>query len=409
MPFFATGRIVEEQKKNNGEFLKGIIFGALIAGIIFMGVFLFRYGTFARGGREGSAVLTSDQTRTKLVQMQSIIKDAYLNEVDGEKLETGMFAGIMSGLGDPYAQYFSSEMLDEFMRINEGQYYGIGIVFTTEEDEEYPFILTVYPGSPAQTAGVQQDDIILKVGTTDTAGMDVDSVAALIDEFLDAPDDETPTVEMTVKRGEEELQFEIPFDMVETAPVTYEMLEDKIGYVQIPEFDTVTVEQFSKALESLNEQGMEKLILDVRNNPGGLLDTVNRMLDDLLPDCLIVTTRSKDGREQENRAKDGTLFEGPAVVLVNGQSASAAEVFAGTLQYYDAACVIGETTFGKGVVQRTYSFSDGSAVKLTTDKYYVAGEVDIDGVGVAPDITVLGQDEQMEEAVKYLTEDGKGN
>ena len=409
MPFFATGRIVEEQKKNNGEFLKGIIFGALIAGIIFMGVFLFRYGTFARGGREGSAVLTSDQTRTKLVQMQSIIKDAYLNEVDGEKLETGMFAGIMSGLGDPYAQYFSSEMLDEFMRINEGQYYGIGIVFTSEEDEEYPFILTVYPGSPAQTAGVQQDDIILKVGTTDTAGMDVDSVAALIDEFLDAPDDETPTVEMTVKRGEEELQFEIPFDMVETAPVTYEMLEDKIGYVQIPEFDTVTVEQFSKALESLNEQGMEKLILDVRNNPGGLLDTVNRMLDDLLPDCLIVTTRSKDGREQENRAKDGTLFEGPAVVLVNGQSASAAEVFAGTLQYYDAACVIGETTFGKGVVQRTYSFSDGSAVKLTTDKYYVAGEVDIDGVGVAPDITVLGQDEQMEEAVKYLTEAEKGN
>ena len=409
MPFFATGRIVEEQKKNNGEFLKGIIFGALIAGIIFMGVFLFRYGTFARGGREGSAVLTSDQTRTKLVQMQSIIKDAYLNEVDGEKLETGMFAGIMSGLGDPYAQYFSSEMLDEFMRINEGQYYGIGIVFTSEEDEEYPFILTVYPGSPAQTAGVQQDDIILKVGTTDTAGMDVDSVAALIDEFLDAPDDETPTVEMTVKRGEEELQYEIPFDMVETAPVTYEMLEDKIGYVQIPEFDTVTVEQFSKALESLNEQGMEKLILDVRNNPGGLLDTVNRMLDDLLPDCLIVTTRSKDGREQENRAKDGTLFEGPAVVLVNGQSASAAEVFAGTLQYYDAACVIGETTFGKGVVQRTYSFSDGSAVKLTTDKYYVAGEVDIDGVGVAPDITVLEQDEQMEEAVKYLTEDGKGN
>ena len=135
MPFFATGRIVEEQKKNNGEFLKGIIFGALIAGIIFMGVFLFRYGTFARGGREGSAVLTSDQTRTKLVQMQSIIKDAYLNEVDGEKLETGMFAGIMSGLGDPYAQYFSSEMLDEFMRINEGQYYGIGIVFTSEEDE----------------------------------------------------------------------------------------------------------------------------------------------------------------------------------------------------------------------------------------------------------------------------------
>jgi carboxyl-terminal processing protease len=184
--------------------------------------------------------------------------------------------------------------------------------------------------------------------------------------------------------------------------------------MMIPEFDEITVSQFEQTLSGLAEEGMESLIVDVRDNPGGLLDTVTAILDDLLDECVLLTTRTREGEGDRISAKDGTLFSGQIVVMVNEYSASAAEVFSGVLQHYDKAVIIGQDTYGKGTVQKTYSLRDGSAFKLTTEAYAIAGETEIDGKGIVPDLYVEEEDAGAQEqedvvlarALEYLKEQG---
>jgi carboxyl-terminal processing protease len=180
------------------------------------------------------------------------------------------------------------------------------------------------------------------------------------------------------------------------------MLENDTGYIKIPEFDTVTVEQFENAVADLTDQGMQRLILDVRDNPGGLLDSVCAILDDLLPECLLVYTEDRNGNGNKFYSEEGQITQVPLAVLVNGDSASASEVMAGALQDYGAAVIIGQKTFGKGIVQRTYMYSDGSAFKLTTEKYLTGGGQDIHGKGIEPDIVVDDEEEQLNRAIKEL-------
>ncbi|MCR5160792.1 MAG: PDZ domain-containing protein [Lachnospiraceae bacterium] len=386
---------VDTNRIRRVEFRKGILCGLLIAGICILGFLLFSFGTFGSRKAEGTSVLTSVRTRRKIRETKKLIDEKFLYSVDADDMETYLFMGIMAGLDDPYAAYYSAKDMEEIDKSNAGQYKGIGITIGQDEAGTYPVILSVYPDSPAEKAGVMKGDLIIKINGEDVAGKTYIEAADMITSDLES-------VSLVVQRGEEEKEFVMEQGMIATAPVTFEMLEDDTGYICIPEFDTVTVEQFENAVTELTDQGMQRMVIDVRDNPGGLLDSVCAILDDLLPECLLVYTEDKNGNGNKFYSDENQITQVPLAVLVNGNSASASEVFAGAMQDYDAAVIIGQKTFGKGIVQRTYTYDDGSAFKLTTEKYLTGGGQDIHGQGIEPDIVVEEEDEQLSRAIKEL-------
>ena len=254
-------------------------------------------------------------------------------------------------------------------------------------------------------------DIIYKINGTEVSGTDLTEVVSRI---KTEPGDSV-NIEV-VREGEaEELSFDVVRAHIEIPTVNSEMLEGKIGYIEVTEFDTVTKEQFRTALETLENQGMEKLIIDLRNNPGGVLDTVCNMLEQILPEGLIVYTEDKQGNRTEYKSSGRHEFKKPMAVLVNGNSASASEIFAGAVKDYGIGTLVGTKTFGKGIVQRIVNLNDGTAVKLTVSKYYTPKGNDIHKVGIEPDVEVeldeslkqkitieKAEDNQLQKAIEIL-------
>ena len=368
------------------EFRRGVLFGMLLSGIVVMTVLLIRYGTLGTGRKNGAAVLTSGHVARKLREVQNITDDTFLYDVDGESLETWMFKGIAAGLGDPYANYFSADEMDSVMTENEGSFYGIGISFARVEETDELTILSVYEDSPAMKAGLEEGDVLIAVNGTDVTEMDAPEVS----DMISAVDDDSVLVR--IRRGGQTMEIRVSFDTVSVKPVHYEVLDDGLGYIELPQFSLVAVEEFEHALEELMAQNITGLIVDLRNNPGGLLSSVTDILDDLLPEGVIVSTKTRNGGGRECLSDEDRMYDGPVAVLVSHQSASAAEIFAGAVQDYGLGPVVGETTFGKGVVQRTYSLQDGSALKLTTETYYTPLGREIDAQGIEPDLPA-GEDE----------------
>lgn len=388
----ASQERAQKPPRRNWEFTKGVLFGILISAVCVMAVFLVLHGTVGsgRGDSEKSAVeaLTGRETLKKLEEVAERIDASFLYEADGEQLADYLFRGIAAGLDDPYASYYSADQLQDVVDTSNGAYYGIGITLLQDVQTGIFRIAGVYENSPAWEAGLCPDDQILAVDDETVTGMDLSQVVALIKEREDS-------VALTILRGEEELTVEVTPAAVEIPTVSYRMLEDQIGYLRITEFDTVTVQQFRDAMVELEDQGMESLIVDVRDNPGGNLDSVCEILDELLPEGLIVYAENKEGRREEHTSDGEHQFTKPVAVLVNGNSASASEIFAGVIQDYELGPVVGSQTYGKGVVQRTYLLDDGSALKLTTDRYYTAKGQDIDGKGVTPDALVEETDDDL--------------
>lgn len=375
----------EAKEKKSFEFAKGVLFGILLSVICVMSVYLVTNGTIGAKQKSlkdaGAGVLTSKTTREKLEEMEKRIRSSYLYDVDGEYLSNMLFYGAAAGLEDPYAGYYTPEEMQDLLESSEGEYYGIGISLLQDIQTDRFRIAGIYEGSPAWEAGLQVDDEITEVDGSATLGMSLSTVASLIKK-------KEGSVSIQVLRDGEELLFTVLPSNVEIPTVSARMLEDGIGYMKITEFDGVTVEQFETALRDLQDQGAEKLIFDVRDNPGGVLDAVCGVLDGLLEECVIVSSQTREGERTEYTSDAERLFDGPMTVLVNNNSASASEIFAGAIQDYALGPVIGDVTYGKGVVQRTYLLSDGSALKMTTEKYYTAGGQDIDGKGIVPDIAV---------------------
>lgn len=324
-----------------------------------------------------------------------------------------MYKGLIAGLEDPYAAYYTEEELNSVQQSLEGSYKGIGVLMTQNYETNEIKVLRCYEGAPAENSGLMPDDILLKVNGQDTAEMSLNEVVAIIQQG------EEDMISLTVAReGEKEpLTFSMEREKVEVPTVNAQMMEDEIGYIQITEFDSVTVSQFSDALKKLEEEGMEKLIVDVRNNPGGMLTSVCEILDQMLPEGLMVYTEDKEGNRSEYSSDEEHQFTKPLAVLVNENSASASEIFAGAIQDYDLGTIVGTTTYGKGIVQTTYSLEDGSALKLTTAKYYTPGGNDIHEKGITPDVAVESDesvqtpgaaekesDIQLEKAIEILNE-----
>lgn len=361
------------------EYLKGIVTGLLIAACIGMGGYLgYQYI-----GHSEIDVLSDPYHEKKLEFLEDLIDANYLEDADKDELAEGLYAGLIAGLEDPYSKYYTAEEYEELTKETDGSYVGIGILMQKYEDSGVE-VVECYEGAPGDVAGLMAGDIILAVDGEDLAGLELTDVSSMIKNTT------ADSVALTVKRDGIKEVFDLTVQIrdVELKYVSYEMYDEEIGYIAISEFTGVTEKQYQEAFENLKEQGMEKLIVDLRGNPGGLYTSVCGILDDILPEGLLVYTEDKYGEREETWSDKDAPLAIEMAVLVNGNSASASEIFAGALQDYDAAIVVGTTTYGKGVVQSIYQLEDGSAVKLTVSKYYTPNGNCIHGIGIIPDIEV---------------------
>ena len=397
---------MEENRKHH-SFRKGLICGVLISVLT---VSVCGCGAAWMLGHLGLAALTSggnaeEQAKisTKMQELQSYIDRFYLFDYDEENVESGIYKGMMAGLGDVYTNYYTPEEYASFMESSNGSYSGIGAMLSQDYNTGIITVVKVFEGSPAAEAGVQPDDILYKVKGEEVTGMDLNLVVS------DLKGEEGTDVKASFMRGTDVLDLTLTRRSIEVPTVEYRLITDKIGYISISEFDDVTDDQFIAALDDLNSQGMENLIIDLRDNGGGLVDVTCDILDQLLPEGLIVYTEDKDGNREEETSDAEHYFPGKMAVLVNGNSASASEIFAGAIKDYGVGTLIGTQTFGKGIVQSLFPLSDGSAIKVTVSRYYTPAGNNIHEVGITPDIilekdTESEEDNQLQKAIDVLKE-----
>lgn len=409
-----------EEKKGFGKGLvTGIAGGALGMFIMALAVIIIAMNGFSNKISDGTLFIegakgpdggimyelteTEDYVISKIGYIMSVIDSEFYFEYDKNEILDGIYYGILDSLGDVYSTYYSEEEFNELMESTEGIYYGIGVQVSQSYDTGIITVSKVFEGAPAFESGMLPGDILVAVNDEDISGMDLNLVVTLI-----KSEEEGSKVKITVLRDGKYVDMDVERRKVEYPTVEYEMLDNKIGYLQLAEFDTISVKQFEAALKDLNAQGMEGIVFDLRNNPGGTLDSVVGILDMILPECTIIYTEDKAGRVGSKYVSDAdTILNVPAVVLVNGNSASAAEVFAGDVQDMGVATLVGTTTFGKGIVQQIYPVGDGTAIKLTQSSYFTSGGRNIHGAGIEPDVYVELDEELASKAVIDKDEDNQ--
>ena len=361
----------------NNEFKKGIAVGVaatlVVTGAGFAG---YQKIMFPKG-----SALSDTKTVQKLNYLESLIDEEYLDEKDEDSLREGLYAGLMSGLNDPYSTYYTAEQYKELNTSNEGSYVGIGAVLQKDKDGGAK-IVQLYEGGSGEQAGLKKGDVLKAIDGEDVTEKETADIAAMIKES--DKDSVTLTVQRAVQK--ETLDIKVEIRDVEIQTVSHEMLDDETGYIRISEFSEVTSNQYKKAFEDLQDKGMKKMVVDLRDNPGGLLNAVCDVLRQILPEGLIVYTEDKNGKKEEEKCDGKNELNMPLAVLVNGSSASASEIFAGAVKDYGIGTIVGTTTYGKGVVQTIQPLGDGSAVKITIAKYFTPKGNDINKKGITPDV-----------------------
>lgn len=443
---------LENEKKNKNRFWKGVLVGALVtafAGLVIVGIAAgisiightvmdgqSMAGIIESSGNPEEEALNLQRIGNKLDLLEQVVDDYFLFEedVDTEQMEAGIYKGMLAGLEDPYTTYYTAEEYRAMTEETEGVYCGIGVQVSQNLETGIITILRVFPGSPAEEAGVKKGDILYKVGALDVYDQELDT---LVSQYIRG--EEGTFVDLTVLRDGEEISATVERRMVESVTVEAQLLPDKTGYVMVTQFDLVTADQFISAVDSLEKQGMERLVIDLRDNPGGVVDACVKMAAYLLPEDqyegTILSTADKNGKGDRYYCQGGKLlFEGsgsnpeypmddgheldmPIAVLINGMSASASEVFAGALRDYGMATLVGTTSFGKGIVQALLPLDDGSAVKVTIAHYYTPAGHDIHKKGLEPDVEIeleldedligqydvpLDRDNQVQKAIEVL-------
>lgn len=397
----------EEVKKLYKKGIRtGVAIGALsvllVCAIAVGIIFSLNYERKVKADRTTLAL--GDNVTSKINELTGIVDSLFLYDYDKDEMAENIYKAVMGSLDDPYSKYYTAEEYKELSASTEGVYYGIGATVTLNDDG-YVRIVQTQEGSPAEEAGILAEDVITEVAGENVKGMKLDDIVSRM------KGEEGTSVTLTIVRGDETLKIDVTRRKIDSVLVAGKMLDNNIGYIAISQFEGVTLEQFNNAFDDLKEQGMQGLIIDVRGNPGGRLDTVTDILDRLLPEGLIVYMQDKNGKREEIRSDEECDLDVPCAVLVNGNSASASEVFSGALQDYGLAGIIGTQTFGKGIVQSIYKLDDGSAVKLTTQDYYTPNGNNIHGIGITPDEVVEldedaykkdGTDTQLDAAVRYI-------
>ena len=382
LPQEQSGETQEEKKTGSGKSLWDIISGA-------------QTGTKTEG---------EEAFMEKADMLKSLIDLDYWQDTEEEDLYEGMYQGMLWSLGDPYSCYYTAEEYAALMEEIEGTYCGIGALVSQNASTKVITIVRPFVDGPAYNAGMLPGDILTKIDGEDVSAWDVDLAVKHM------KGEQGTEVEVEVWRASigEYVEMTITRDLVEVETVTYEMLDDSIGYIYVMQFDEITTQQFETALNNLKAQGMQGLVVDIRDNGGGLLTTVCDMLDMFLEEeDLIVYTLDKYNAKEEIYAEDGSIGTIPMVILVNGYSASASEIFSGALQDYGMATIVGTQTFGKGIVQSIIPLADGSAVKLTVSTYYTPSGRNIHGTGVTPDVVVELDEALKQQPVVPLSEDNQ--
>ena len=342
------------------------------------------------------AAIDWNKVTDKEEEIYNTIDEYYLNGIDNDKMKDGIYKGMVDSLGDPYTVYYNSEEYKQFTSSSSGTYSGIGVAVSQNVTTGAITIVKTFKKGSGEKEGMKPGDVIYKVEGKKIEGLELSKVVSMI------KGKEGTFVKVTVLRDGKEIEFNLERKKLEVDTVNYRM-EDrsgkKIGYISVSEFDEVTASQFKSAISELSKEGMEGLVIDLRDNPGGLLDVTCEMLDRMIKKGLLVYTVDKYGKRVDEDATDSDSFDKPVAILVNGNSASASEVFSGAMKDYKAATLVGTKTFGKGIVQSIVPFGDGTAMKVTVSKYYTPNGVNIHGTGIEPDVVV--------ELSKDATKNGK--
>lgn len=381
------------QNNKGGVFLLGLLVGVIITALVgscaYVGTRLYhladgRLAKTASADGSSGADLVNDDTLEKLEALEEVIDKYYYKDedIDVEEMTEGMYSGLVDSLGDPYSVYYTAEEWHDLMADTEGIYYGIGAYLQLDTATGLARINGVIADTPAEEAGLRENDIIYQVDGEMIQGLELSEIVSRV------KGEEGTTVHLTVVReGETDyLEFDVERRRIESPTVNYEMYDNGVGYIQITEFDEVTTDQFTEALAVIKGSGAKGLILDLRSNPGGSLPVVVDIARSILPKGLIVYTEDKYGKREEYTCDGKNELDIPMVVLINGNSASASEILAGAIKDYNKGTLIGTTTFGKGIVQRVLPLTDGTALKLTISSYYTPKGNNIHGIGIDPDI-----------------------
>ena len=375
--------------KKHGFFL-GVLTSMICFALVLAGgkMILKKTGQLLVIGEAGAssisgASLLDSKVAQKIDEIYTYMNIYYYGKFEKQDIYNAMYSGVLESLGDPYSVYYTPEEYKDLQVSTSGTYYGIGAGVSQNLTTMEVTITKVYRGTPSEEAGLKNGDMILSVEDIQATSVEVSELVQHI------RGEEGTKVHMVIYRPStgETLEFDVERRHVELPSIEGELLEDGIGYIQITEFQEKTDEQFAAMVAQLKKEGAKGLIIDVRANPGGLLRTVTELLDQVLPEGLLVYVQDKYGNRQ-NYTSNAACLDLPIVVLVDENSASASEIFAGALKDYEYATLVGKTTYGKGIVQNIIRLSDGDAMKITIAKYFTPKGNDIHKIGVAPDVEV---------------------
>ena len=368
-----------EEKKNRTKVYKIIMLIILVAFVTFIitsiGMYQYLIGDVSLLSNSNSEDIAST-----LDKYRNIIDKYYLGDVDDEKLKEGAIKGYIEGLGDPYTEYISKDDMETYLEDTLGNFVGIGIYMVKDENTNTIKVLAPIEGSPAEKAGVLPGDTIVSIDGTQYSG-DQMSVAA-----NKIKGEEGSTVKLQILRDNQTLDFEIKRENIKVNPVDGKVLENNIGYIQFSSFDEGTAEDFKAKYEELKNQGINSLIIDLRNNGGGIVDEALQIANYILDkDSVVLYEVDKNNKEDVKKTTDDPIINVPIILLTNENTASASEILAGALKDAGKAKIVGTKTYGKGVIQQVMTLKDGSGLKITTEKYLTPNRSEINKIGIEPD------------------------
>lgn len=396
-----------EDKKRGQKIYRILMTIVLTALITFMITTLVMYNKFNNLYTSNSnGTDSSSSNEYSLMQtlntFKTMINQLYIGDIDEQSMLEGAIKGYVAGLGDPYTEYLTKEEMKDFTEETNSEYVGIGVYVGNNTVNNTILVVGVMKSSPAEEAGIKIGDIIEKIDGVAYTGEQLDEATKVLKA------DEGTSVTITIKRNEEEKDLTVVRKKITVEHVTSEMLENNIAYLQIDSFDANTASSFKEQLTSLLDNGAKSIIIDLRNNGGGIVDEATSIADLFLDkgETILITKSKKEDKEEETKAENDPIVKDiPVVILVNQATASASEILAGALKDNYGATIIGKNTYGKGVIQTLYTLTDGSGIKITTEEYFTPNHNEINKVGIKPDIEVdltENEDTQLQRAIEEL-------
>ena len=375
---------MEENKKT--KIYKIIMLVILVAFVTFLLTSIGFYQYFTNGNNTDFLIGSSSEETNiddELKKYRALIDKYYLGEVNEEDLKEGAIKGYIEGLGDEYTEYISKEDMEEYMQDTMGNFVGIGIYMVNDTETNRIMVLSPIKGSPAEKAGILPGDYIMKINGESYTGEDNSIAASKI------KGEEGTTVQLEILRGTETLNFEIKRENIIVNPVEGEVLENNIGYIEFTSFDENTAEEFKAKFEELQKSNITSLIIDLRNNGGGLVDQALEIAGYIADKgSVLLYEVDKNDKEEIKKSDSDPIINMPIVILVNENTASSSEILAGALKDLGKAKIVGTKTYGKGVIQELLTLSDGSGLKITSQKYLTPNKTEINKIGIEPDVTV---------------------